>query len=547
MRHLPGAFLPRHKSLLDKLMEFGIILLACSSLVAQKVTPGAGGTAVIGLTADFDSFNELNAADSDALQVIQNMLFMSLTALDEHLQFTPQLASSWEFSHGDSVLTYHLRPDVFWSDGAPTTAEDVQFTCLRAIDPEVAYPASSRFDLVDSVVVVDTFQVRFYFKRPYPDALYDTQIPILPAHLLRNIPPKELTDARFNRQPVGNGPFVLTQWDANRRVIFEANPRFVTGRPNLDKVVFVIIPNETVLLTELLNGTLDMVPSLSPQQFTQIPLDSSVRPVRYAGKGFTFIGWNMRRPLFNRKTRQALTCAIDREEIIATLLEGMAVPARGPLMPFSWAYDRELPPPTYQPEKARRLLAEEGWSDSDGDGVLDRAGRPLTFSIKTNAGNQLRRDVLVMVQAQLKKLGVEAQIETVDWNLLIEQVFQNKDFDALLLGWDADFTVNPTDLWHSQAIENGYNFVSYQNPRVDYLLETARNTPRQERAKPLWDEFQKTIVEDAPYTFLFIPDKLAGVRRRLQGVQMDARGFLAGIARWRIAAKPAGAENSSGN
>src|SRR5574341_2428729 len=153
------------------------MFLACRS---QNQHAPLGGTVFIGVTGDFDSFNELNAADGEALQVIQYMLFMCLTALDENFQFAPQLAESWEFSPGDTVLTYHLRKDVLWTDGAPTTAEDVLFTYQLATNPVVAYPAATRFDQTGKVEILDEYTIRFHFKQPYPDALLDTQMPILP-------------------------------------------------------------------------------------------------------------------------------------------------------------------------------------------------------------------------------------------------------------------------------------------------------------------------------------------------------------------------------
>ncbi|RMF56410.1 MAG: peptide-binding protein, partial [Calditrichaeota bacterium] len=219
---------------------------------------------------------------------------------------------------------------------------------------------------------------------------------------------------------------------------------------------------------------------------------------------------------------------------IDTLLEGFAQPANGPLLPHVWAYDSTLAVPKYNAEQAAHLLRQDGWRDSDGDGVVEKDGKTFVFSIKTNAGNQLRRDVAVMIQAQLRKVGVKAAIETVEWNQFIEQVFDRKDFDAVILAWDADFTVDPSPLWHSKAIENGYNFVSYHNPRVDSLLEAGRHTSDRHAAKAIWAEFQKIIVDDAPYTFLFIPDQLAGINKRVRDVKMDARGFLSSVSSWWI-------------
>jgi peptide/nickel transport system substrate-binding protein len=505
------------------------IFVACRS---QSQQAQIGGTVFIGVTGDFDSFNELNAADGEALQVIQYMLFMSLTTLDENLQFAPQLAESWEFSPGDTVLTYHLRQDVLWTDGAPTTAEDVLFTYQLATNPDVAYPAANRFDQTGKAEILDDYTIRFHFKQPYPDALLDTQMPILPRHILEKIPPEEIAACEFNRRPVGNGPFQLVEWLANERLTFAANLRHALGRPPLDRVVFQIIPDEAVLLTNLMTGAIDIAAGLSPLSFKQIAPPTQLQARRYPGRNFAFIAWNLNRPMFTRGVRQALTHAINKQEIIDTLLDGLAQPAAGPLLPFVWAYDSTIQDLAFDPEMAKRLLQEEGWKDSDGDGILNRQGKKFEFTLCTNADNQLRKDVAVMVQAQLKKIGVAVKVELMEWNLLLEQVFTRKDFDAVMSAWDADFTVNPAALWHSGAIANGYNFVSYRNARADALLEKGRTIVDRRKAAPLWHEFQKIIVEDCPYTFLFVPERLAAVNQRVQGVKMDVRSHLANIHEW---------------
>ena len=521
------------------LLLLGLAFFAACSDSAQKQNAANDNTVVIGMTGDFDSFNELNAASSEALQAIQYLLFMSLTTLDENLQFAPQLAESWEFAPGDTLLTFHLRRDVFWTDGVPTTAHDVVFTYQLAIDTTIAYPAASRFDQTSRVEARDDYTVRFHFKQAYADALFDTQIPILPKHILEKIPRAEIQTSAFNRKPIGNGPFQLVEWQANQRAVFAANARYALGRPKLERIVFQIIPEESVLLAQLLAGDIDFAPALEPASYQRIAAGdsstSTMRAVRYPGRNYSFIAWNLARPRFTRRVRQALTLALDQQEIINTLLEGCAQPALGPLLPLAWAYDKTLRPHAVDLVRAKQLLAEEGWSELDREGFLMKNGRRLEFTIKTNADNQLRRDAAVMVQAQLQKIGVRVQVEALEWNLLLQQVFEQKDFDALLSAWDADFAVNPAPLWHSHAIEEGYNIVSYRNAKVDSLLDAARVLVDRRKAEPLWHEFQQIIIADCPYTFLFVPEKLAAFTPRLQNVKLDARSFLANVTQWQVA------------
>lgn len=493
-----------------------------------------GGTVVIGIQQDFDSFNELNAADSDALEVINEMLFMTLTKLDANLESKPYLAKSWEFSEHGKTLTYKLRDDIYWSDAFPTTAHDVYFTWQLATHPDVNYPGISRFDKTDSVNVVDDYTIQFTFKNPYPDILIDTMMPILPKHILEKIPAKDVNQSFFNRAPVGNGPFKLVEWKANRHVIFEANKTFAPGPPNLDKVIFSIQPDETVMIMNLQTGAVDVVPYMSNTSFNNLLNIPNIKTKKYPSKGYSFLAWNCARPVLSTPVRKALSHSINKQEIIDTLLDGYAEPAIGPFLPFVSVFDTSLRDLEFNPNHTKKLLHNEGWTDSDNDGYLDKNSRPFELSLKTNAGAQHNKDVAVMIQAQLEKVGVKVKVEILDFNLLMKQIFDKRDFDVFLSGWDMDFTVNPSALFHSNAIDNGYNFVSYNNPKIDQLMEKGRSYSTPQQAFPVWAEFQNIILNDCPYTFLFTKENLAGYKSQVNGLRVDVRGFLSNIAEWWI-------------
>lgn len=507
-----------------------LLVLSC-----RGPEPHRGGTVVIGLSGDIDSLNELTAADSDALQIIKDMLFMSLTRLDENLQFTPYLATSWEFSDDHQAITFHLREDINWSDGAKTTAEDIIFTYKTMINPAIAYPAASRFELIKSVEKIDDYTIQFNLVHPYPDVLFDLQFPILPQHILGALSADAILKSDFGRRPVSNGPFVLQSWQANQAIYFSANKQFAPGPPLIDQIIFSIIPEETMLAANLLTHDIDLIPRISHQWLKQFAADNSIRTKTFASNKFTFIGWNCTNPMLSKPMRTALSMAINKVEIINTLLQGYGKPALGPLTPMAWAFDSTLKDIDFNPQLAKKIFSEQGWKDSDGDGILDKNNQDLRYSIKVNSDSRQHQDVAVMVQAQLKKVGVEIAINRLDWNTFIDQVIYQKAFDAVVMKWEAGFTVNPTALWHSASVENGYNFVSYKNPRVDALLEQALRARDRAGARPLWREFQQTIIDDCPYTFLFIPDDIVAGSTRLTNAEFDIRGFLANVQSWQIA------------
>jgi len=502
---------------------------------AEKNLNHSPQVAVIGLTSDFDTLLELGTANSDALHVIEEMLFLTLCKLDEKLDLQPHLARLWKTSADGKTVTFSLREDVTWSDGQATTAEDVLFTYQLARHPQVGYPGRDRFAEVDTVIVVDPHTVRFTFKKNYPEALLDLQIPILPKHLLSSVPPEEIRQCAFNRQPVGNGPFVLKEWRANDRVVFEANPRYFAGRPKLDRVVFRIVPDETVLLSSVLTGEIDLLPYIPPNKVAEIDQQAGLRVIKYPDRGYSFLAFNLQCPIFSdRRVRQAVTKAINRQNLIAALLNGNGRLIPGPIPPYFGAYDETLPTDIFNASEAADLLDLAGWSDRDRNGVRKKDGSPLAFTMKTNADNKLRSDALVMIQADLQKVGMQAQPELLEFGRLVEEVLQRRNFDTVLLSWKTGYAVDPSQIWHSDAIKNGYNLGAYRNPRVDSLLVAARQERTRDRAKPLWCAFQRLVADDCPYVFLYNQENPAVVRRRLQNVKMDMRGYLINVEEWLI-------------
>ncbi|NUO81538.1 hypothetical protein HUU05_15800 [candidate division KSB1 bacterium] len=510
----------------------GLLAGGCSQEI-EKV--GQQQTAVIGLTSDFDTLLELGTANSDALHVIEEMLFLTLCELDENLALQPRFAKSWTVSRDEKEVTFFLRDDVFWSDGRPTSAADVLFTYQLAVNPQVGYTGRDRFVEVDTVITLDAHTIRFTFKKNYPDALLDIQIPILPEHRLANVPPEQLRQSAFNRQPVGNGPFMLKEWRANDRIVFEANPRYFGGKPKLDRVIFRIVPEETVLLNSLLTGEIDLLPYVAPNKLSTITDNPDLQVLRYPDRGYSFLAFNLKRPVFqDRRVREAITKAIQRENLVDVLLNGQGRLVSGPIPPYFWAHDESLPVDIFNPNEAKNLLETAGWVDLNQDGWREKEGETLTFTMKTNADNKLRSDALVMIQSDLAKIGIQAKPELLEFGKLVEDVLQRRDFDLVLLSWKTGYSVNPSQVWHSDAIANGYNLGAYSNPRVDSLLTVARQENDRSKAKPLWCAFQRQIAEDYPYVFLYNQDNPAVVRKRLHNVKMDVRGYLNNVEDWSL-------------
>ncbi|MDT8341609.1 MAG: ABC transporter substrate-binding protein [Longimicrobiales bacterium] len=508
-----------------------------------------GGSVVIGGLGEIPN-GMMSTATSDyvAGQHQQFVNLMTLIDYDEDFQPRPYLAESWEVAPDGTALTFHLRDDVFWHDGERTDAHDVAFTYRRVTDPAAGFPNAAFWDHYlpgdEGVEVLDERTVRFRLA-PHGDFLDPWRsVAILPEHLLGDVPPGELRGHPYaTRCPVGNGPFVFLEHREQEVWRFAANPSFpeaLGGRPYLDGYVYRVIPDENTLLLELLSGGVDVFISPQPDQADAILADPDLELLRYPFRNVTFVAWNARRPqLADARVRRAITLATGREEIVQVLLQGYGSVADGTVPPWHWAFDPEVGAMPHDPEAARRLLDGAGWRDRDGDGVReDASGRPLSLSLKTNQGNRRLQRLGTIMQAHLREVGVELRLELMEWSALVAQLTdtEGRDYDGVVLSWVTEFKLDDTDLFHSQRVDRPYAFSGTRDARLDAFLDSLPLVTDRARAREMWRAYQARLAEVHPFTFFYFPDRLDGVNRRVQGVEMDARGEWVNLKEWRVTA-----------
>jgi peptide/nickel transport system substrate-binding protein len=528
---------------------------ACSPGVGGGPTDGAGvpeaerygGTVVIGAYGDLQSLNPLVSSDNNSNNIQRDMLFMPLVRYDGEMRLQPYLAERWDTVrvHPDSLeITWHLRRDVRWHDGTPTTAEDLVFTYARINDPATAFPNLQRlthFHPEAELVDAHTVRMRFRAHAEFLDIFAMT--PVVPRHLLEAVPPEQLLQHEFGNEPVGNGPFRFVRRVPGQEWVFEANPDFpeaLGGRPYLDRIVWRFIPEMTTLLTELLTGRVDIYMQPNPNQAETIQRADGVELLTNPTRQYNFLGYNTRLPIFrDARTRRAITMAIDRQQILDAIVYGYGEVGRATVTPTHYAYDPEALIP-YDPEGARRLLEEAGWRPGR-DGVLrDAEGRQLRFTIITNAGNDVRRDMAEVIQAQLRPLGIVAQPRLVEWTTLIQQLngsvnargVRERQFEAVIAGWVNFEQKDDAGILHSRNLNEPYQWVGYSDPRADRLIDTLNLIVDRREALPLWREYQRLIALESPYTVLYYPERLNAVRTRLNGVVFDVRGEFPSVAEW---------------
>ncbi|MEE2822007.1 MAG: peptide-binding protein [Acidobacteriota bacterium] len=491
-----------------------------------------GDSLVIGLIGDSDSLNPLTLETKNA-QDIADLLFLSLTRINPDYSSAPSLAQSWEFSNNHRELTFQLRDDVRWHDGVKTTAHDVCFTLEKQQDPNTGYSNIKDKKYIKECVVLDDYTAKFVFKQEYPYQLMDAVGGhIVPKHILEKIPEGEMVRADFNRSPVGNGPFRFKEWKAQQYIQLEASQDYFAGRPSIDRIIFKVVPDQENLVIQLRSGQIDFMERIPPRFYEDLSQHENLVAHVHPSRSYTYIGWNLRDPRFRkRKIRQALTLAINRQEIIDSLLLEFGDICEGPILPILWAHNPHLPSFPYDPETAKRYLAEEGWRDTDGDGWLDKDGQKFSFTLKTNKGNQIREDITILIQDMLKEIGVEVRPNILEWTILVNDSTR-KEFEAILLGWSVNLKVDMTTIWHSESIEDKFNFVSYSNLEFDRLNDTAVMEMDEEKARQMWWQAQAMIVEDQPYTFLFTRKQINFVHERFQNVQMETVGWHYNLPQW---------------
>ncbi len=506
------------------------------------LSPAYGDTFVDASIGDASTLIPILATDS-ASHSVAGLIYNGLVKYDGEYNVVGDLAESWEVSDDNLTITFHLKKGVRFHDGAPLTARDVEFTYRVTMDPNTLTAYRGDFEPVDSVEVLDDHTLRVRYKEPFAPALISWGAAVLPRHLLEG---KDINTSELGRHPVGTGPFRFVEWTTGQRIVLERNPDYFdldpdTGMrlPYFDRYVFRIIPDLGVQFNELLAGKIDMM-GLKPLQWVRQTeserFRSQYNKYKYLANAYTYLGYNLEKPMFQDvRVRRALTHAIDKNEIVEGVLLGLGVPATGPYKPGTWVYNPDVPKYPYDPEKAKALLAEAGWTDTDGDGVLDKDGQPFRFTVLTNQGNDQRLKSAEIIQQRLKAVGVEIEIRVLEWAAFINEFVKPGKFDAVILGWTITQDPDLYDVWHSsKAVPGGLNHTHYRNPEVDDLLVRARKTFDREERKRLYDRFQEILAEDQPYTFLYVPYALVAVSNRVHGIRPAPAGITYNFERWYV-------------
>jgi peptide/nickel transport system substrate-binding protein len=495
-----------------------------------------GDALVVAASADVRNLVPILAADSASAGVC-SFIFNGLVKYDKNIEIVPDLAQSWEILQDGRVIVFHLRQDVLWHDGHPFSAEDVAFTYEKLIDPDVRTPYSEDFKMIESLEVLDPYTVKVTYRKLFSPALASWGMWIMPKHLLEK---EDLNATGFSRHPIGTGPYRFLRWRSQERIDLVYNPAYFEGRPFIDRYVVRVIPDETTTFLELSTEGVDET-ELSPLQFRRLTdttfFRTHYRKFSYPSFGYTYLGYNLAHSLFkDPRVRRALNLAVDKNELIKIVLLGLGRVCTGPFVPESWAWNPEVTPEPYNPPQARRLLAQAGWQDTDGDGWLDKAGQVFRFTIITNQGNPQRKTAAEIIQRRLAQIGIQVKIKIVEWSAFLSEFIEKRHFEAILLGWSLGRDPDCFDIWHSSKTREGeFNFIGYSNPEVDRLLEEARQTFDRAKRQACYFRIHQILYEEQPYMFLYIPDALPIIHARIRNVEVGPIGIGYNFVKWWVA------------
>ncbi|MBV9597898.1 MAG: ABC transporter substrate-binding protein [Chloroflexi bacterium] len=465
-----------------------------------------GGTLRVGLDVDADTLDPRLTKNTSGYR-IKELAFNGLVAINPDYSPVADLAEKWD-NPDDKTWVFHLRQGVKFHDGSPLTANDVKYTYESVIDPSLNSPLRSFYLSVDKVDATDPNTVTFTLK--------DTFAPFLSYMDLGIVPQASGTKPDFGTRPVGTGPFKVDTWNTGDSIDLSAFDGFYAGRANLDRVRVKVVPDNSARVVALESGDLDFVQSpLSPQDVSREQSAAKLKVDRTPAAGYTYVNLNTADPILSDKmVRQALSHLVNKQQIIDTIYKGIGQPANGPIVPGMWAYSADVPSYDYSPDKARQLLDDAGWK-AGADGIRTKDGQKLSLVVRTHSEDPDRKQLIQVLQSEFQNVGIDASTNTVEFPAFFQDV-QDGKYQVGVIGW-----LNLSDpdraTFRQFTTDGSANYGKYRNDQVDSLLKQARMTLDQTKAKQLYTDAVKQIVDDAPYIFVQVQEYIAISTPKLQG------------------------------
>jgi len=479
------------------------------------------------------TLNPVLSRDMVSVRAIE-LLFDGLFTYNTELVPVPELADKYEKSEDGLTYTIHIKPNAKWHDGKPVTADDVVFTYEVTLNPKTLTTSRSQFEVFKSIKAIDQKTVEIVFKKNIRNPLQRFIFKLLPRHAFKDDYIGQNDPFLYN--PIGSGPFKFSRWTSTGKIIMEKFPDYHRpDYPRMDTIQLSIIPDKNIQKEILIYDGIDMITQVRPKDVPILAKMASVQLIPYNPLSYSFFAYNNKNEhLAEKKMRLALTLAINRPQMLQAHYGNQGDVISGPFPRTSWAYDIDVEPHPYDPEKAKALLTELGYSDSNGDGYLDKDGTNLEFSLlAVSERQQEEKRVCLDYQAQLKEVGIKININFQLLPIWRERVFNKQKFDIVLGTWTFDKSVNIFTLFHSDEIGLGKNnFISYSNKDVDDLLNRSRKESDPEKFKETYWILHNLLHDELPYTFLWSLNQYAACNNRIRDIQLHSFYFFSFVDSW---------------
>ena len=467
--------------------------------------------------------NPILATDSSSAE-IAGFLFNGLVKFDkDSKEIVADLAKKFYFVD-DTTLIFELRKGVKWHDGAEFSAKDVLFTYKTLISDKIASPYSAGFRFVKSVDIVDKYTIKVTYKKAYFKALETWMMGILPEHILKN--EKNLMSSKFNTHPIGTGAYKLERLEYSKNIILSAFDQYFEGRAKIDKISFHVIADPMTRFLMLKSAQLD-IGSVEPMAYERQLHKEFFKKFNIYEKislSYTYLGFNLRLKKFqNPDVRRALSLAIDREELVNILFFKHAKVCTGPFLPGTVAFNADVKAPSVNIQEAKRLLKKAGYDEKN----------PFSFEIVTSNSSSIRPYAAQILQHQLKKAGVIVTLRVMEWQAFLNMVVFPHKFESVLLGWGLSPTPDPYLFWHKDSDKKGgFNLVGYNNPQINTMIEESQSMIDRKKLGKKWRKMFKIITDDNPYLFLYIPNAITAVDKRVKNVTPALGGIWHNYIEW---------------
>ena len=466
--------------------------------------------------------NPILSSDTASSDISQ-WIFSSIFKYDKNGKIVNDIGQSYKFLN-DTTLIIKIKENVLWHDKVLLSIDDVIFTYNQIMNPKIFTPLKSSFQYVKSIIKLDKFTMKVIYKEPYFKSLNIWMVGILPYHILKDDP--DLMKSNFNKNPIGTGSYKLKTFKTSSDVILVANEDYHDGKPKIDTITYKFVPDATTSFFMTLQNKID-VGSLTPLQVDrQLPKDfnENYKIFERPSFSYSYMGFNLKNKKFsNLKVRQAINLGINRQELVDILFFGHGKVCTGPFLPGTFAFNENIKIKQTNIKKAIRLLREAGYDKKN----------PLSFEVITNANNSTRVYAAQILQYQLEKIGVEMKIRVMEWQAFLNTVVLPRKFEAIILGWSLSLMPDAKSIWHSESIsKGGFNLVHYKNKTVDALIEKGAKTINVDKLSIIYKSIFKHIANDLPYLFLYIPNSITVVNKKIKNVEPSFTGVMHNQQDW---------------